>query len=229
MCTGSTKNWIAVEGATSYSSFYANTTTNTTTSNGSNGNYKIASSAPRGPQTYEERNVFAIYVSYYIKVKLILSGMGGEVSLKLPFILGYVDDDSTNISNNDDTDQKTNETKLIEPNASNVDEVVGTQCESGVAATKIENLITVVTNQKETNPLPEQKHRTTTNEAFDDIVAATTHDDTSLAGKLKEKIQFTDDMGSQDIEDNGKLPNLVTAQIHHQLSEQSNEEIAHET
>lgn len=59
-------------------------------------NYKIASSAPRGPQTCEERNVFAIYVSYYIKVKLTLSGMGGEVSLKLPFILGHVDDDSDN-------------------------------------------------------------------------------------------------------------------------------------
>lgn len=53
---------------------------------------KIASSAPRGPQTFEERNVFAIYVSYYVKVKLTLSGMGGEVSLKLPFILGHVDD-----------------------------------------------------------------------------------------------------------------------------------------
>lgn len=55
-------------------------------------NLKIASSAPRGPQTCEERNVFAIYVSYYVKVKLTLSGMGGEVSLKLPFILGHVDD-----------------------------------------------------------------------------------------------------------------------------------------
>lgn len=56
-----------------------------------NYSYKIASSAPRGPQTLEERNVFAIYVSYYIKVKLTLSGMGGEVALKLPFILGHVD------------------------------------------------------------------------------------------------------------------------------------------
>lgn len=57
-----------------------------------NYSYKIASSAPRGPLTLEERNVFAIYVSYYIKVKLTLSGMGGEVTLKLPFILGHVDD-----------------------------------------------------------------------------------------------------------------------------------------
>lgn len=60
-------------------------------SNMPNYSYKIASSAPRGPQTLEERNVFAIYVSYYIKVKLTLSGMGGEVALKLPFILGHVD------------------------------------------------------------------------------------------------------------------------------------------
>lgn len=60
---------------------------------------KIASSAPRGPQTYEERNVFAIYVSYYIKIKLTLSGMGGEVSLKLPFILGHVDDGNNDIDN----------------------------------------------------------------------------------------------------------------------------------
>lgn len=32
-------------------------------------------------------NVFAIYVSYFVKVKLTLSGMGGELSLKLPFVL----------------------------------------------------------------------------------------------------------------------------------------------
>lgn len=65
---------------------------------------KIASSAPRGPQTFEERNVFAIYVSYYVKVKLTLSGMGGEVSLKLPFILGHVDDGShTDNRKNDGT------------------------------------------------------------------------------------------------------------------------------
>lgn len=53
--------------------------------------HKIASSAPRGPMAMDDRNVFAIYVSYYIKVKLSISAMGGEVSLKLPFILGHVD------------------------------------------------------------------------------------------------------------------------------------------
>ncbi|XP_065365634.1 uncharacterized protein LOC135958670 [Calliphora vicina] len=42
--------------------------------------------------TNDERNVFAIYVSYYVKVKLTLSGMGGELSLKLPFILVHIDE-----------------------------------------------------------------------------------------------------------------------------------------
>lgn len=39
--------------------------------------------------TQEDRNVFAIYVSYYVKVKLSLSAMGGELSLKLPFTLSH--------------------------------------------------------------------------------------------------------------------------------------------
>lgn len=85
ICTGPTKNWIAVEGSPSHSG----TTDSIPLANYS---YKIASSAPRGPQSTDERNVFAIYVSYYIKVKLALSGMGGEVTLKLPFILGHIDD-----------------------------------------------------------------------------------------------------------------------------------------
>lgn len=216
-----------MEGATSYSGFNANPTANNTTSNGSNGNYKIASSAPRGPQTYEERNVFAIYVSYYVKVKLILSGMGGEVSLKLPFILGYVDD--IHISNNDESGQKTNETKPIEQQSTNIDENVGIPNETG-ATINTKNLITA-TNQKEIIS-PAKERQRGTNDTFDDIVTASNHEDTNLAGTLKEKIQFTDDMGSLDIdnvEDNGKALNLVTAQIHHQLSEQSNEEIAQET
>ena len=55
----------------------------------------------------DEKNVFAIYVSYYVKVKLSLSGMGGEVTLKLPFILGNIESDGTSID------------KAIEPNHSN--------------------------------------------------------------------------------------------------------------
>ncbi|CAH1990547.1 unnamed protein product [Acanthoscelides obtectus] len=35
----------------------------------------------------DDRNVFAIYVSYYVKVKITVSLMGGELNLKLPFTL----------------------------------------------------------------------------------------------------------------------------------------------
>jgi len=35
----------------------------------------------------EDRNVFAIYVTYYVKVKLLIGAMGGQMSLKLPFTL----------------------------------------------------------------------------------------------------------------------------------------------
>ncbi|XP_055544027.1 uncharacterized protein LOC129729466 [Wyeomyia smithii] len=84
---GTTKNWIAVEGAL-FSSNYNDPSTSAY-------NSKLATSAPRGlmiaSSASEEKNVFAIYVSYYVKVKLILSSMGGEVSLKLPFVLGNVE------------------------------------------------------------------------------------------------------------------------------------------
>lgn len=38
----------------------------------------------------EDRNVFAIYVTYYVKVKLLISAMGGQMSLKLPFTLMHM-------------------------------------------------------------------------------------------------------------------------------------------
>lgn len=34
-----------------------------------------------------ERHFFAIYISYYVKVRLVVSGVGGDVSTKLPFVL----------------------------------------------------------------------------------------------------------------------------------------------
>jgi len=34
-----------------------------------------------------ERHFFAIYISYYVKVRLVVSGVGGDVSAKLPFVL----------------------------------------------------------------------------------------------------------------------------------------------
>ncbi|XP_075227660.1 arrestin homolog isoform X2 [Lycorma delicatula] len=64
---GATKNWIALED--SYSK----------------NNASLASTVTCNSP--DERNVFAIYVSYYVKVKLLLGAMGGEVSLKLPFTL----------------------------------------------------------------------------------------------------------------------------------------------
>lgn len=34
-----------------------------------------------------ERHFFAIYISYYVKVRLVVSGVGGDVSVKIPFVL----------------------------------------------------------------------------------------------------------------------------------------------
>lgn len=64
---GATKNWIALEDSYSKSnSFLASTVT---------------------CNSVEERNVFAIYVSYYVKIKLLVGTIGGQLSAKLPFAL----------------------------------------------------------------------------------------------------------------------------------------------
>lgn len=42
---------------------------------------------------YTEKNVFAINVSYYVKIKLSFSSIGGDLSLKLPFYLGNLEQD----------------------------------------------------------------------------------------------------------------------------------------
>ncbi|XP_073828878.1 uncharacterized protein [Musca autumnalis] len=57
-----------------------------------------AANTGSNPATNDERNVFAIYVSYYVKVKLTLSGMGGELSLKLPFVLVHIDEEQRHLS-----------------------------------------------------------------------------------------------------------------------------------
>ncbi|XP_014476643.1 PREDICTED: arrestin homolog [Dinoponera quadriceps] len=72
---GSTKNWIALED--SY------TKTGAT----------LASTVICPGNGPEDRNVFAIYVSYYVKIKLLVSAMGGKVSLKLPFTLMHSNTD----------------------------------------------------------------------------------------------------------------------------------------
>ncbi|KAI4502884.1 hypothetical protein M0802_001928 [Mischocyttarus mexicanus] len=68
---GSSKNWIALEDSNSK---IGATLASTIVCPGN------------GP---EDRNVFAIYVSYYVKVKLIISTIGSDVSLKLPFTLTH--------------------------------------------------------------------------------------------------------------------------------------------
>ncbi|RLU26039.1 hypothetical protein DMN91_002202 [Ooceraea biroi] len=72
---GSTKNWIALED--SYMKAGAT----------------LASTVVCPGNGPDDRNVFAIYVSYYVKVKLLISAMGGEVSLKLPFALMHSNTD----------------------------------------------------------------------------------------------------------------------------------------
>lgn len=66
---GATKNWIALE-----DSF-------------SRAGATLASTVTCASNSPEDRNVFAIYVSYYVKVKLLVGAMGGELALKLPFTL----------------------------------------------------------------------------------------------------------------------------------------------
>ncbi|XP_047362068.1 phosrestin-2-like isoform X1 [Vespa velutina] len=72
---GSSKNWIALED--SYTKAGAT----------------LASTIICPGNGPEDRNVFAIYVSYYVKVKLIISTIGGDVSLKLPFTLTHTNTD----------------------------------------------------------------------------------------------------------------------------------------
>ncbi|XP_011506582.1 PREDICTED: arrestin homolog [Ceratosolen solmsi marchali] len=78
---GSTKNWIALEDDPGYARASAN----------------LASTVVSSSNSPEDRNVFAIYVSYYVKVKIVVSPIGewigGVVSLKLPFTLAHNDRD----------------------------------------------------------------------------------------------------------------------------------------
>lgn len=81
MSLGQTKNWIALEDSLQRCNEPDEIKSH------------IASSALRTPNYFfDDKNVFAIYVSYYVKVKLTLSGMGGELSLKLPFTLAHFDE-----------------------------------------------------------------------------------------------------------------------------------------
>lgn len=109
---GATKNWIALEDSYSKS------------------NSSLASTVVCHSQ--EERNVFAIYVSYYVKVKVFLGPMGGELSLKLPFTLMHSpseqDPTTTEVTVNTESAPAPNkedkpETQELEESKPNLDDI----------------------------------------------------------------------------------------------------------
>ncbi|XP_055389137.1 uncharacterized protein LOC129618427 [Condylostylus longicornis] len=115
---GPTKNWIALEDSLQRCSEPDEIIGDIAASA-----VRIPTINPIGssPLTTEDRNVFAIYVSYYVKVKLTLSGMGGELSLKLPFSLVHIGSSSTTSSSISTTGSETyktitNEIKNISTN-----------------------------------------------------------------------------------------------------------------
>ncbi|KAJ8680741.1 hypothetical protein QAD02_016528, partial [Eretmocerus hayati] len=82
----STKNWIALEDEPGNSK--------------TNGN--LASTVVCSSKSPEDRNVFAIYVSYYVKVKAVVSPMGewmgGVMSVKLPFTLLHTNGEDSELA-----------------------------------------------------------------------------------------------------------------------------------
>ena len=158
MRTGATKNWIAVEGALFSTSNYDTSLAALNSKLASSAPRGCIYSAipiqqyqtlhqsttlepnlvhqqsitTQPTQSSDEKNVFAIYVSYYVKVKLSLSAMGGEVSLKLPFILGNFDDDDTDGTN------KVDKYENIPPNHSNDLHLNDHQCLDDIIRPSIE-------------------------------------------------------------------------------------------
>lgn len=223
---GSTKNWIAVEGTTSYY------TTTTTGNDDPNDNHKIASSAPRGPQTCEERNVFAIYVSYYVKVKLTLSGMGGEVSLKLPFILGHVDDDNDDDGNDSDAKCSTAAAIKSTQSATNSNQRNIQTSTSKMVEEEIRH-----NDGKLNDETPSKRLQCSTSfdrieqDATDEIIKVFVHENVTIEQhcgneeNIIEKIRNTKLVESRKIlteeEDvSVTVSNVITAQIHHQQQQQ---------
>lgn len=201
--SGVTKNWIAVEG--SHSTSYAQSSlilsqqdSTIDSSEHSQDNLKIASSAPRGPQTFEDRNVFAIYVSYYIKIKLTLSGMGGEVSLKLPFILGHVDDDidmrKNDIPKISDCKRSRTPTEIVEEECRH-DEIGVIEMQDNIDGSCSEDA-----NQCDKIQLEEQLRFAHINDNSSNIVIK----------------NDTDDDYDEEEPANESCHNVITAQIHHE-------------
>lgn len=208
---GATKNWIAVEGSTSYYATTATTTTATSNTDDQELNQKIASSAPRGPQTCEERNVFAIYVSYYVKVKLTLSGMGGEVSLKLPFILGHVDDEECTGN------------ALVKSDTQSCNALQSTRCEikPGADVTTVDidkNPIAIEQSNNKLEALPALDRARGSNDIIKVSVHENSIDEQSDSKQIEEKFRSAKLVESHTVmteEEDVTICNVITAQIHH--------------
>lgn len=68
----------------------------------------------------DDRNVFAIYVSYYVKVKLVVGTLGSKLSMKLPFTLmpSQIDSDMEQLQERYSPTHDTPEHTQIEPSSS---------------------------------------------------------------------------------------------------------------
>jgi len=181
-------------------------------------NAKIASSAPRGPQTSEERNVFAIYVSYYVKVKLSLSGMGGEVSLKLPFILGHVDD------GNDYKNDSKNCCIIKEESSLTDDNTIINNTEEILMATTSQT--TNGNLNKKLNQINNHNIVADDNDDDDDVICTIDNDIENIntiknieLSKINKSLSIDND-DTRDIEiiEKNDVMNVITAQIHREKS-----------
>lgn len=174
-------------------------------------------------QTADERNVFAIYVSYYVKVKLALSGMGGEVSLKLPFILGHVDDDDDDADKLDGQPVSSiphNTTQIIEEECGQ-DEG---NCLSPLVQEQLDSRVVTLLST------PNKKDGQSKNDC--DNIVSFENDDTDEAVVIENKLKIThmastsgdnasdtETIDNHDhhivVETDENSVNIITAQIHH--------------
>lgn len=154
--------------------------------------------------------------------------MGGEVSLKLPFILGHVDD-GTSISDDDDTKTESAIKKLPK----NIEEECG-QDDTDI----ITQLDSVHSNRNDGNDKDNKnnnnsdKHKKSggstdcMNTIFHDITDSENHCDTV---QLEEKLRVTqivDGHGTTVTVEKESMSSIITAQIHHHHTPASPEERA---
>lgn len=75
----------------------------------------------------DDRNVFAIYVSYYVKVKLIIGALNSKLSMKLPFTLLPSKPDLTDYFDQMPTDQGS-PSQSVNPNSGQIQtETIGVE------------------------------------------------------------------------------------------------------